>query len=538
MTMIEGTGKTRPSRISIPRNHYLIVMLFSAFLIRLLMAWTPVETLIQKTLSDDAFYYFVIARNVAQGKGPTVDGLTMTNGFHPLWTLLLIPLYAILPGRDNLVVHLGLTVSAVFDVLTAWLAYAIVHSLFKDTKAALAACFFYAFNPRVIMEAVNGLETALSVFFLTLAFYWYSKRLAVVHRPLAKDAFILGGLAGLMVLARTDTVIMAALMGLDMLLQKRRVGLARLLAFGLGLTLVLAPWLLWNQLNFGTVVQSSGVAVPYMAHRHFAHLFRDRELFLMLWKYLIAGVLQISFLLAWHYSGVAWTVILVSLISLRLTRSRPPGDDSKENLALPRHLALPIAAAIIVVLVHTLYRWYPRNWYYVPLAFSASLLAGPVFAKVSQTITQASTRGTLFNSLILGGSALLFLLQGAKEWNEGFYPWQVEMYRASSWLRQHVPPQTAIGSFNAGLYAYYSEHTVVNLDGVTNWEAFEALRQHRLLAYIDERGISYIVDFDEYVNGIYRPFYGEGYPERLDLVAALSAPRPDFGAIVLYEVRP
>jgi hypothetical protein len=139
---------------------------------------------------------------------------------------------------------------------------------------------------------------------------------------------------------------------------------------------------------------------------------------------------------------------------------------------------------------------------------------------------------------MLGGSALLFLLQGAKEWNEGFYPWQVEMYRVSLHLHQHLPPQTVIGSFNAGLHAYYSGHTVVNLDGVTNWEAFEALRQRRLLAYIDERGISYIVDFDEYIRGIYSPFYGEGYPERLALVAALSAPRPGFGTIVLYEVGP
>lgn len=112
------------------------------------------------------------------------------------------------------------------------------------------------------------------------------------------------------------------------------------------------------------------------------------------------------------------------------------------------------------------------------------------------------------------------------------------MYRVSLWLHQHIPPQTAIGSFNAGLYTYYSGHTVVNLDGVTNWEAFEAPRQRRLLAYIDERGISYIVDSDEYLNGIYHPFYGEGYPERLVLVATLSAPRPDFGAIALYEVRP
>ncbi|MGZ4726103.1 MAG: hypothetical protein ACXWB2_00140, partial [Acidimicrobiales bacterium] len=38
---------------------------------------------------DDAFYYFGIARNVAHGHGSTFDGIDPTNGYHPLWMLVL-----------------------------------------------------------------------------------------------------------------------------------------------------------------------------------------------------------------------------------------------------------------------------------------------------------------------------------------------------------------------------------------------------------------------------------------------------------------
>ena len=43
---------------------------------------------------DDAFYYFQIARNLAEGKFSTFDGgITRTNGYHPLWLFLITPFY-------------------------------------------------------------------------------------------------------------------------------------------------------------------------------------------------------------------------------------------------------------------------------------------------------------------------------------------------------------------------------------------------------------------------------------------------------------
>ena len=54
------------------------------------------------TLSDDAYYYYIIAENVAAGHGSTFDGLAPTNGYHPLWMLTLAGLFRWLPSHPCL----------------------------------------------------------------------------------------------------------------------------------------------------------------------------------------------------------------------------------------------------------------------------------------------------------------------------------------------------------------------------------------------------------------------------------------------------
>ena len=50
--------------------------------------------LIRDGNNDDAYFYFQIAKNLAEGKFSTFDGgITRTNGYHPLWMLLITPFY-------------------------------------------------------------------------------------------------------------------------------------------------------------------------------------------------------------------------------------------------------------------------------------------------------------------------------------------------------------------------------------------------------------------------------------------------------------
>ena len=62
-----------------------------------------VDTLVT-IVPDDAFYYFQIARNILDGKGSTFDGIYPTNGYHPLWMLVLLPIAALIHNPDVLII--------------------------------------------------------------------------------------------------------------------------------------------------------------------------------------------------------------------------------------------------------------------------------------------------------------------------------------------------------------------------------------------------------------------------------------------------
>jgi hypothetical protein len=45
--------------------------------------------------ADDAYYYFDVASHLVHGRGLSTDGIHTTNGFHPLWMVMLLPFAAI-----------------------------------------------------------------------------------------------------------------------------------------------------------------------------------------------------------------------------------------------------------------------------------------------------------------------------------------------------------------------------------------------------------------------------------------------------------
>ena len=51
-------------------------------------------------LTDDGYYAFSVSRNIALGKGITIDGEHVTNGFQPLFVFLTVPAF-LFAGEDT-----------------------------------------------------------------------------------------------------------------------------------------------------------------------------------------------------------------------------------------------------------------------------------------------------------------------------------------------------------------------------------------------------------------------------------------------------
>jgi len=66
-------------------------------------------TLLNWFNTDDAFYYFKVAQNIVAGRGVTFDGLAPTNGFHPLWMAVILPIFSL--SQYNLILPLRFVIA-------------------------------------------------------------------------------------------------------------------------------------------------------------------------------------------------------------------------------------------------------------------------------------------------------------------------------------------------------------------------------------------------------------------------------------------
>ena len=503
--------------------------------LRLRKAWADIPSVIA-SIPDDAFYYFEIARNIANGRNVTFDGETLTNGFHPLWVVFLTPLYWITDDPD-LAVHLAFTIAALLGVGTALLVFAIVRTLTGNAWAGLAGATFYALHPQIIIESINGMETALTVFFVALTIWLFVRIVCGEERTSWASYTWLGASGGLMVLSRTDTAFILPPVLLFVLVRGRfweffrdrslRVWAGPVVAGGAAL-LVVTPWLVWTLVSFGTVVQVSGLAGSEF----------DREAFLAANGSSLTTQLE----RAWDVTsntfftqlpnlyfvprGASTTLVLFVAGAVLVTMLLAPFARQRGQVTKQIGLLLiPTLGVAAALLFHSAIRWHVREWYLAPAGVIGAALFGVTVSYAHSVLLRTCVawrsrstaggadsagveqqgapspaqawRGAAMASLY--GVVLLLLIgvygpQRSEDWVRRL-PHRENMLETALWIADNTDPEGSVGSFNAGIIGYFSERTVVNLDGVVNEDAFHARQDGRLGEYIREREIRYLADF-------------------------------------------
>lgn len=107
-------------------------ILWALPLLLLGLAWTgSIRDVVLRFMPDDGFYYLSTAQHLGLGLGSTSDGVTSTNGYHPLWTLVLAP-FAPLLQVPELGSRVAFSLGIVMLGGAAWLAQRVVRSLQPD----------------------------------------------------------------------------------------------------------------------------------------------------------------------------------------------------------------------------------------------------------------------------------------------------------------------------------------------------------------------------------------------------------------------
>lgn len=217
----------------------LIVLISHCYVI-----FCPPNSLMSWFGTDDVFYYFKTAQNISEGYGSTFDRIGLTNGYHPLWMLICIPIFSLAKADPILPLRIVIAVLAVFHALSACLFYRLFKKIASNTTA-IAVALFWAFFPGVHNITVqfameSGVQAFFVILFLNLVVDWESNQ---NHSNKEKIIGLIGiSIAAIFVLfSRLDSMFMLFIFGIWLSLKSNNV--RRSLFLGDMLVIVLAVFL-------------------------------------------------------------------------------------------------------------------------------------------------------------------------------------------------------------------------------------------------------------------------------------------------------
>jgi hypothetical protein len=481
-------------------------------------------------LLDDAYYSLTIAANIAGGHGITYGGFA-TNGFQPLYTFLMTPVYALFGANRMLCLKIALLIGACFSAASLAMLYRIANRYVGKNAATLAVALG-ALSTNLLIHSASGLETALHAFFFLWVVDFYTARRQSLD---TKNAALFGLMLGVLAYARLDACFVFIAIGLDRFWIRRktlRSSFVENLAIFLPAMLLLAPWFLWNLATFGTIEQSSGAfhhwrgletqgityALPGFLRIALVKLISlavklpleplmgYRALFLTPLTELLGTqrLAQNPILQLWRQSpGIAISIILVGIAALVLLFWF--GKKATARLKPLGPLAWVLVALAGAALYYSLYQlnYSMRHFYAYSLLLSipvAVFFLGLFRFDPDKNLLSSRTRAILIAVLVIAVFRCGPFAPGLPKGNDfGF--------EKVAQIRNTLPAGASVGYTDCGFYGYFlPDYRVVNLDGILNFEAQKALRENRLSQYLQEKKIGYLLALDNFHNEYRRQY--------------------------------
>ncbi len=457
-------------------------------------------------MHDDAFYYFQIAYNLTEGKFSTFDGgITRTNGYHPLWLLLITPFYWVFDKEAAL---FGIKAFEIMLIAGGVALIAAAARLARQPWYLMFAALPMFYQNRHLIE---GMEAAAALFMLGLFILTaclFARSPARWQWPLAAVTFALPW-------ARLEYIAIslaatAALLLMEWSRQERAPSaslgewarsarsvkaVVPFLAAGAGILVYFA----YNWLVFGGIAPVSGATKNFWSQLRWeqeggyslAQNFQDiLQIPVFNDGLLVALEVCAYLLLVWWFA--------------RRSRSR------KDWLLLAFLVGVfSLAAGHLAKFAQTVLTIHPSlgpwPWYFVP-AYLMTALIVPVRCYVAiyfirRFIGPKSRHATNILSLgiVLAGAAFLFIKADFTEpfqrveaisvstriddrWtdqrvkrlgvstrtDDRWTVWTEGVYGGTQLMNRALPEDSVVGSWEAGVIGYFSRFPVVNLDGLVN----------------------------------------------------------------------
>jgi hypothetical protein len=428
-------------------------------------------------IPDDAFYYFVPARNFARLGVWTFDGVAPATGFHLWYAYLLAGVFLVAPSVSNPALIAGLACAA--TALIGASAYLVTSAAARDFGPRGVLGVALAFTAPVALWQQTFLVECPWVLLFASGLLALLSRAAEVESLSAKwlaAAFLLGLFGNL---ARSDFGLFGASCAAAFFLHarespaaRRRAALAAVATLGstAGVALLLLHTWHWS----GSFAQSSA-----RMKSHWGELLGyDIRGYLRFLRDLVA-----PYQASWLGTRALPGLVIALAVAGAVTRL------GRDLLRIERWpLAVGCAVSVLGYVV-----FYGRVSAGVPPWYLANSLAalGYLLGGLLSFLPQRA----FVPAVAIVALCAFFNLSHSLE---PIWPNQVAMRAAAEYLRAH-PEVEPVGAWNAGILSGVSGRAVTNLDGLVNDDVYPYAVTGRLLDYVCQRRLRFVLDFADNV---------------------------------------
>lgn len=456
-----------PVTISTPRGKKQIPL--PLVLLGSLLLAIPFHLRPDNFIVDDGYFYPQIARFIIHGQGSTFNGITPTNGYHPLWMIVCI-VAAKVTSESSPLIQIIAMVQDLFTIVSVALIVTIARR--AHLHGALLGCMPILFFGMVLgiwrlLEANLALALQLGTLVLTVpilpGFYERTRRWQNI---------LTGCMLGLLMLARLDLLFFA------------------ITVLAWGFFKKDPPRTLWNR--FSSLVIQGGTAAllltPYLLWNwhHFRHLLP------------ISGAIKSTFphVQHWGVASFMYPVVLALILNsaLLLKRNKTSFDT----------LCLLTTAAAALHLAYTISFGGLAPWYlttgYLAVSFAVICTVDSLFRIVpSLSWIEPALAALLFVAFLALGTLRLvsnFTYTHLIHGQLSFHVPYLEPKRALAIkLRETLPSASNIMIFDApGGVAFYSGMHLLPIDGLVSDYAYnKELAKDGLAAYLGRKHIDFFI---------------------------------------------
>ena len=436
--------------------------------------------------NDDTYYYLQTAWNARALGFVTFDGINPTNGVQVLWFSILYGLSFLTDDKFTF-----LTMASTLSIVFTCLPYLIIWRFSSDTwqssrslLAVVMAMLWFVICLYRPNQYLVGLESPLHAFLIWMIVLQYTR----VYHQVSQGSVRLSSVlffAVLLVLntwTRLDSFgLSASFLVLLLLTIGRRLTIGTYATGAAIIAIGIVALFAFFELAGGSLLPVSALVKGYDVDRFNLGSFYHWSLVLFPLRIPGANLLNVLGIFA-----------MLGSLGI-LLRMRTVAHD--QHGAALRLIAIALSVSVIIhsIVTFGMFRYY--YFWYLSATFVYWTIVLAMFSVEIIRQKAWSYRATGVSSVVLGMLLVCFWWLRATPDNLS-----ATRYDVAKWMKGNLKEDSIVGSFNSGQLGFFSDRSVVNLDGLINHVTyFEEVLQNEspeaLLPYMDRVGIDYLVDY-------------------------------------------